>query len=58
MGYVCDLNLAGIFSGADVAGMRGTDVPWPVAHVSAGAVLHVRGDTQLLDRRNYKPGPR
>jgi len=57
-GYCCDINDAGQYTGERVAGMRATDVPWPVEYVLARTVTHVRVDTQAFDRRNYKPGPR
>jgi hypothetical protein len=56
--YLCDLKRAGIYSGADASRMRSTDVPWPVEHVRAVQVAHVRADIPALDRSKYKPGPR
>jgi hypothetical protein len=57
-GYVCCIDDAGQYTGTRVAGMRDTDVPWPVEYVLANTVRHVRVDTRAFDRRNYKPGPR
>jgi hypothetical protein len=57
-GYTCDLNKAGIYAGRQAAKMRQTDVPWPVEHVRAAQVTHVRVDGPALDRSRYKPGPR
>jgi hypothetical protein len=57
-GYVCNLEIAGVYRGSHARLMRGTDVPWPVAYVRQNAVTHVRGDTHAFDRRSYKPGPR
>lgn len=57
-GYCCDINDAGQYTGERVAGMRATDVPWPVEYVLARTITHVRVDNQAFDRRDYKPGPR
>ncbi len=57
-GYACDLNDAGTYKGSQVLGMRATDIPWPVDHVRANTIVHVRGDVQAFRRDNYKPGRR
>ena len=57
-GYVCSIDEAGQYTGEDAAGMRATDVPWPVAYVLERVVRHVRVDGQAFARPNYKPGPR
>ena len=44
-GYTCELDRAGKFTGEEVAGMRDTDVPWPVDVIDAAAVRHCRRDT-------------
>lgn len=54
-GYACDLNDAGVYKGRE-CGERSTDIPWPVAHVRAHSVTHVRGDQQAFDRRKYVSG--
>lgn len=41
-GYVCDLDMAGLYTGARVAGMRDTDIAWPVEHILKHKVTHVR----------------
>lgn len=41
-GYVCDLEEAGIYMGAEAAGMRDTDIAWPVEHILKHKVTHVR----------------
>lgn len=57
-GYCCSIDEAGTYTGADVAVMRGTDVPWPVEYVLQHTVRHVRVDLKAFDRSNYKPGER
>ena len=41
-GYTCDLDEAGAFTGAYVAALSAEHIPWPVAHVTARVVRHVR----------------
>lgn len=41
-GYCCDLDDAGVYSGAQAAGMRDTDIAWPVEHILKYVVRHVR----------------
>ena len=55
-GYVCSIDDAGRYTGAHCLSLRATDVPWPVDYVLDHTVRHVRVDTQVLDRRNYKAG--
>lgn len=43
-GYVCDLRDAGVYTGAEAAAMRDTDVAWPVKFVRDQVVQHVRSD--------------
>lgn len=57
-GYCCSIDEAGTYTGKQAAGMRGTDVPWPVYHVLQNTVRHARVDVQAFAPRNYKPGPR
>jgi hypothetical protein len=57
-GYCCNIDEAGLYDGAHCKTMRGTDVPWPVGHVIANTVRHVRVDGGAFSRNNYKPGPR
>ena len=57
-GYACDLDDVGVYKGADVLGMRDTDVPWPTVYVLARTVRHVRTDVQAFSLHNYRPGPR
>lgn len=57
-GYVCSIDEAGQYTGEHVAGMRGTDIPWPIEYVLARAVRHVRVDVQAFDTCDYKAGPR
>ena len=51
-GYVCCIDDAGRYLGKDVRSMRDTDVPWPVDHVLAHVVRHVRVDTQAFNRND------
>ena len=51
-GYVCSIDEAGKYSGADVRTLRDTDVPWPVAYVEARTVRHCRVDNQAFERRD------
>jgi len=51
-GYVCCIDDAGQYKGADVRSMRATDVPWPVAYVLERTVRHVRIDNQGFERRD------
>ena len=59
-GYVCDIDKAGQYTGAEVRTMRDTDVPWPVAYVIERTVRHVRVDNQAFglhdaaDRRRLR----
>lgn len=57
-GYVCCIDDAGKYTGAHAAGLRGTDVPWPVAYVLERTVRHCRVDNQAFSRELYKAGPR
>jgi hypothetical protein len=57
-GYTCNLDDAGIYRGARVLAMRETDVPWIESYIREHVVVHVRADTQALDRTHYRPGPR
>jgi len=58
-GYVCNIDSAGQYAGADVRSMRATDVPWPVAYVLERTVRHVRVDSQAFERRDdQRPKPR
>lgn len=58
-GYVCCIDDAGQYTGADVRGMRDTDVPWPVAYVLDRTVRHVRVDNQAFHRHDDGlPGPK
>ena len=57
-GYVCAIDDAGQYTGAQAEVMRGTDIPWPVDYVNARTVRHVRVDVQAFDTRAYKAGPR
>lgn len=57
-GYVCSIDAAGKYTGARCAGMRGTDVPWPVEYVLSRTIRHVRIDVAAFDLRDYKAGPR
>lgn len=43
-GYTCELDQAGLYTGAQVAGMRAEDRPWPRAYILANVVRHVRVD--------------
>lgn len=52
-GYTCDLAQAGIYSGAQVMGMRETDVPWPDTVVRSCAVSHVKMES-LRARRGQR----
>lgn len=51
-GYVCDIDKAGVYTGADVRLMRDTDVPWPLDYVNERVVRHVRVDNQAFERRD------
>jgi hypothetical protein len=51
-GYVCDIDQAGVYTGADVRLMRNTDVPWPLDYVNARVVRHVRVDVQAFERHD------
>lgn len=53
--YTCDAKDAGIYTGAEVRGMRESDVPWPVSHVNGHLITHVRGDTEAFRRRDPQP---
>ena len=55
-GYVCNIDEAGQYTGADVRTMRDSDVPWPVDYVLARTVRHVRVDNQGF-RRNDDDQP-
>jgi len=58
-GYVCNIDEAGQYTGAEVRSMRDTDVPWPVEYVLARTVRHVRVDNQAFERHDdQKPQPR
>jgi hypothetical protein len=60
-GYTCDLNDAGTFTGSHARGLRYSDVAWPVEHVRAHAVTHVRVDIQPMfltpERQRAIAGP-
>lgn len=51
-GYCCNLEEAGIYTGAMCKYMRDTDVPWPQNYVRAHAVTHVRVDNRWFERRD------
>lgn len=49
-GYSCNLDEAGKYTGEEAARMRDTDVAWPIAHVEANVVRHVRVDVAAFTR--------
>lgn len=51
-GYVCCIDDAGKYTGERVRSMRDTDVPWPIEHVLAHVVRHVRVDNQAFNRND------
>jgi len=51
-GYVCSIDDAGQYTGADVRSLRETDVPWPIDHVMKHVVRHVRVDNQAFTRND------
>lgn len=53
-GYVCSIDDAGTYVGADVRHLRDTDVPWPVDYVLRHTVRHVRVDNQAFRRHRDK----
>ena len=55
-GYVCSIDEAGQYTGAEVRHMRESDVPWPVEYVLARTVRHVRVDNQAFSRRDDRRG--
>lgn len=55
-GYTCELGEAGEYTGAEARGMRGTDVPWPVAAVRSVAVQHVRSEGLARLREERRAG--
>jgi hypothetical protein len=57
-GYTCDLDKAGKYNGAEAAQMRESDVPWPVVHVEAHVIRHVRADVVGMERRDEHRPPR
>lgn len=57
-GYTCSLDQAGIYLGGEVLTKRGTDIPWPVEHIRAATVRHVRVDGPAMGTAKYKPGKR
>jgi len=54
-GYVCNIDQAGLYTGAQVREMRDTDVPWPEAYVRKRIIPHVRVDNADFRRRDKKP---
>lgn len=51
-GYTCDIDDAGIYTGADVKTLRDTDIPWPIDYVIARVIRHVRVDNQAFHARD------
>lgn len=59
-GYVCELDKAGVYKGADITDLRDTDVPWPVDVVRASVVQHVRAEglqRAVRARQQSEPAP-
>jgi hypothetical protein len=51
-GYSCNVTEFGKYTGEEVSRMRETDVPWPIAHVEANVVRHVRVDLAAFTRND------
>lgn len=49
-GYTCNLDQAGVYTGAFCRGRRDTDIPWPKAYVDAHTVRHARGDAAAFEK--------